>query len=310
MLGTAALAPASAPFRAWAGRPKGGGVDCDLFDDGNLGVPGGLEGDPERVLVIGAGMAGLTAARALRLAGVDATILEARDRIGGRMHTETISGAPVDMGASWIHGPQGNPVSQFIAGAGLAQIPAGVYDHILPKMSFFDAVEDRYLNLLELLGPGLAFLFFELLAPVLALDLGPETSLDEAVEFFHHRLGLFGRNRRYAKMFERSFNELEDSGALREIGLAAHAGVAELFPNARRGGFAAAGSGCAVPTGSTDDFPVGGYIRVLNAMAEGLDIRLEETALRVARVGDRVEVTTREKHGSLCVHSASHVLVT
>lgn len=56
------------------------------------------------VVVIGAGAAGMAAAAVLRSAGVEALLLEARDRIGGRAHTDlTVPGAPFDRGASYIH---------------------------------------------------------------------------------------------------------------------------------------------------------------------------------------------------------------
>lgn len=55
------------------------------------------------VLVIGAGFAGLNAARQLRRAGIDVLVVEARDRVGGRVWTETTStGAVVDHGGQWI----------------------------------------------------------------------------------------------------------------------------------------------------------------------------------------------------------------
>jgi monoamine oxidase len=56
-------------------------------------------------LVIGAGTAGLTAARELSNAGVDVLVLEARNRIGGRVHTDNIFAShPVEFGAEFIHG--------------------------------------------------------------------------------------------------------------------------------------------------------------------------------------------------------------
>ena len=69
------------------------------------------------VIIIGAGIAGLATAEELTKQGVDnVLILEARDRIGGRIWTDTIGdNIPVDLGASWIHGVNGNPIAQIVA---------------------------------------------------------------------------------------------------------------------------------------------------------------------------------------------------
>src|SRR6185369_11629659 len=68
------------------------------------------EAKPERILVLGAGMAGLVAARLLHDSGYKVTVLEARERIGGRVWTDDRVGAPVDLGGSWVHGVEGNPL--------------------------------------------------------------------------------------------------------------------------------------------------------------------------------------------------------
>lgn len=81
-----------------------------------LSAPALHAGNPnrERILIIGAGMAGVSAGRRLHDAGHQVTILEARDRIGGRMWTSRRwEDNPVDLGASWIHGPRGNPLTDI-----------------------------------------------------------------------------------------------------------------------------------------------------------------------------------------------------
>jgi polyamine oxidase len=69
----------------------------------------------ERVLVIGAGMSGLAAARRLADAGMTVTVVEARSRLGGRTWTDTSLGGPIDVGAAWIHGSEGNPLVDLAA---------------------------------------------------------------------------------------------------------------------------------------------------------------------------------------------------
>lgn len=70
--------------------------------------------EDKTVIVIGAGLAGLAAAQRLKQAGCRVTVLEARDRIGGRIHTSTQwPELPLDLGATWIHGVTGNPITKI-----------------------------------------------------------------------------------------------------------------------------------------------------------------------------------------------------
>ena len=62
------------------------------------------------VLVIGAGAAGIGAARALVARGVPVAVLEARDRVGGRAHTVSLRGHALDLGAHWLHAGPINPL--------------------------------------------------------------------------------------------------------------------------------------------------------------------------------------------------------
>ncbi|HUY91360.1 MAG TPA: FAD-dependent oxidoreductase [Pirellulales bacterium] len=64
-----------------------------------------------QILVIGAGMAGLAAARTLTAAGFDVLVLEGRQRLGGRIWTDRSFPGAVDLGASWIESKQLNPLA-------------------------------------------------------------------------------------------------------------------------------------------------------------------------------------------------------
>jgi monoamine oxidase len=60
--------------------------------------------DEPQVIVIGAGMAGLAAARTLAERGISVLILEARERVGGRVFSKQVDGAMVELGAEFVHG--------------------------------------------------------------------------------------------------------------------------------------------------------------------------------------------------------------
>ncbi len=79
-----------------------------------------LEAD---VLVVGAGLAGLAAARALTAAGATAAVLEARERVGGRVLNEEIGGGHVvEVGAQWI-GPTQDRLAALAAALGVERFP-------------------------------------------------------------------------------------------------------------------------------------------------------------------------------------------
>ncbi|PKI62944.1 hypothetical protein CRG98_016583 [Punica granatum] len=78
------------------------------------------------VIIVGAGVSGISAAKVLAENGVeDVVILEASDRIGGRIWKEEFGGASVELGAGWIVGVGGresNPVWELVNKAGLRTI--------------------------------------------------------------------------------------------------------------------------------------------------------------------------------------------
>ena len=77
------------------------------------------------VVIVGAGAAGIAAARRLAAAGRRVAVIEAADRIGGRCTTDTRTfGVPYDRGAHWLHMPDINPVAKLAGAARLEVYPA------------------------------------------------------------------------------------------------------------------------------------------------------------------------------------------
>lgn len=84
-------------------------------------------GDPD-VVVVGAGSAGIAAARTAQAAGLSVLVLEAMDRIGGRAFTDTASfGSPFDVGCAWLHKADDNPYTDYARNNGFS-LRAHEYD--------------------------------------------------------------------------------------------------------------------------------------------------------------------------------------
>lgn len=234
----------------------------------------------ERVLVLGAGVSGLTAAHSLRRAGIDVLVLEGRDRIGGRTFTDSVGKARVDLGAAWVHGVVHNPIARILEDRG-----RGVTEHFWQAPRVFDGNGERYGSI-----EGEAFYSeiedFVRAVPRLSRELGPGATLASGIDL--HVKGASGSpsNREGLHRLLTAFVE---------INLAGPADRQRLEGFFRETAFAGG-----------EHFPIGGYSELVDILAEGADVRLSDP---VSTIGWATNgVTARTASGA--EHTCSHCIVT
>jgi monoamine oxidase len=226
-----------------------------------------------RVLVIGAGMAGLGAAARLAKGGADVTVIEARDRIGGRTHTSHLwPDLPIDMGASWIHGTKGNPLTVLAHKTDLRLTPtsydrAVTFDHQGQPVDF-DRTAKRALKLVDR-------------ARAAVDDRDRDVSLEEAISAFPDWQALSPEDRAVYRLAINTRIEHEYSGDWARMS-AWHFDDGRDFPGDE-----------AVVTP--------GFGPILAHLARGLDIRLNEPVTAIAPLAKGVMVTTTKgQHHADC----------
>ena len=96
-------------------------------------VPARAQNVDVQVTVVGAGAAGIAAARRLAAANIRFAIIEAADRVGGRCVTDTGFSAPFDRGAHWIHRPADNPLLKAVTGLDIYPAPRGQKLRVAPR---------------------------------------------------------------------------------------------------------------------------------------------------------------------------------
>jgi monoamine oxidase len=110
------------------------------------------------VAIVGAGAAGLAAARRLQGSALTAVVLEARDRVGGRAHTAAPDPRwPIDLGCGWLHSADVNPLSRIAEAQGFTidRTPppwmrqSGLQDVTVEEMDAFRAAFDGLEQRLE-----------------------------------------------------------------------------------------------------------------------------------------------------------------
>jgi monoamine oxidase len=234
------------------------------------------DGDARSVIVIGAGAAGLGAARALCDRGFAVTVLEARERVGGRVWTHRGLGPAIDLGASWIQGTRHNPLTTLAAEHRIATRETDWDDVVV-----YDGGEA--LGDLEFRRLRRRYDRLERRAARLAGRTGKVMTVDQALALASDGEALDAEERRVLEWMIAAYEELPW-------------GVdgAELALREDEGGF-----------GGDDVLFPGGYEQVIRVLAAGLTIRLGEVVRRIEHDEAGVRVVT--DHGT---YAAGHAIVT
>jgi polyamine oxidase len=99
------------------------------------------------VIIVGAGVAGLSAARDIKSAGMSVLVLESSHRIGGRVYTDYSTGKPVELGAEFVHGDQRLSTWPLYKSAGMKLTPqAKVKVLLLDDGSVVSDKDSQYLD--------------------------------------------------------------------------------------------------------------------------------------------------------------------
>ena len=214
------------------------------------------------VVVVGAGTAGLAAARVLRRQGAAVTVLEARPRIGGRLFTDYSLGVPFEVGAGWIHGPNpANPVRKLADAVGARRFVTAddsltVFDAAGRRLGSgrVDAIDGRWQRLLDRIDG--------------TLESDDPRSLRDAIAAVDPAA-------------------LEDPGVLWALSayteFDAGAPIEDLSATLHDEDAAFDGADTVLPDG---------YDRILGPLAAGLDIRLATPVTGIAVAGDGAVVRT------------------
>ncbi len=231
-----------------------------------------MSSENTNVLVIGAGVAGLTAARLLAQQGRSVIVLEARDRIGGRLHSERKDGLVTDLGASWIHGIDDSPVEKMCSSLNMPMVEftMGSFQPDGRPVVYFDPEGKRLsAEQAESFTQDIHD-FDETLAEVIS-TISSGSSYADAVEIALEKTGWDSTRCDRVREYMQHRTEEQDGAHFTLID--AHGldneevdGDEVIFPN--------------------------GYDQLTTGLAKGLDVRLEHTVSRVTWADSGVTVQT------------------
>ncbi len=231
------------------------------------------------VIVIGAGSAGLGAAQYLYQHGVkDVLVIEARDRIGGRVWTTHPWGAATELGASWIMHADNNPFAKMAKTYGVNTIPTAYHSiNLYNKFSSFDLYDnngkkitpEEMKSTLTLIGK-----FYDD-ASQNKLHFKKNASLQDAFSIFAKQEKLQGKRLQLFNFIAKNMIESEAAADLNQISLST------------------VGSLHTVLSGN-DVLPQGGYIRLFSELVKNMSISLNNPVTAISYGTQGVTIVTKK----------------
>eukprot|EP00993_Chasmostoma_nieuportense_P000263 NODE_1244_length_1588_cov_18.096509_g1174_i0.p1 GENE.NODE_1244_length_1588_cov_18.096509_g1174_i0~~NODE_1244_length_1588_cov_18.096509_g1174_i0.p1 ORF type:complete len:505 (+),score=87.73 NODE_1244_length_1588_cov_18.096509_g1174_i0:25-1539(+) len=236
------------------------------------------------VVVIGAGISGLSAASTLQRLGWSVRVLEARGRLGGRVFTTHQLGGPVDIGAVFLHRISLNPLYQRLGQWNISAIPYKYH-----ACTFFDSTGQpftaaEYSTGYQHFRHVMDEVFWEAKAEI------PEEG-DQSIAATFEEIGVYSdltpARQRLFDLFCFQYIVQDLQANLQDISTLAYDGGYD-FPDA-----------------DIDVLLPGGFDQLVARMAEGIDVRLNHTVTRLQYSDSHVIAHTKDSQ-----FHADHAIVT
>ena len=226
-----------------------------------------------KILVVGAGISGLGAAKDLHDSGYEVTVLEARNRIGGRIYTDRSLGFPLERGANWIHSNKldSNRLMSLKEELGLKTNIT-----VLSPMGF--KLFDKDGKALTLSEEDFEKIEFRIgLIAYIASYIKPSATLEDGINFLK-RMGLlsFAPNAVLQAIIQSV--ELGSAEDEENIPIGALVSEYEYMENA-----------------GDDEEVFGGFDQFTSHLSKNLDIKLNSPVSKITYSSDGVEVFTNDK---------------
>ena len=219
-----------------ATHPSEAGMTQGAYDEGVRAARWCIGQGHSRIAVVGAGVAGLGAARVLADAGVHVDVIEARHRIGGRIHSVGLDGTTVELGANWLQHGENNSLAQIAEQLSLKLVPTDFHAPVDLDLGDYPASTQHQTLLAELCRRAQDFV-------------GPDRSVAQLVDEWLREGPRFS-NHQICRMVDA------------EVYLEAGAPLSDL----------SARSGLEAGVGDGDRWIVGGYGQLLDHLARDLHI--------------------------------------